>query len=391
MVRKRYLTAAAALCALLLAGCAQPARTETTDGAFAPPALVSSEASAAETFVPVSRMELRYAEGFTVEYDADGRALVTISGTDRYLVVPEGVAPREAPGAATLVLPLRAIYLADSSAMDLFARLDALGAIRLTSTKESDWTMEDVRREMAEGRILYAGKYSAPDYELLLSEGTTLAIENSMIYHSPETKEQLETLGIPVLVSQSSYESHPLGRLEWIKLYGLLAGKTAEAEAFFNAQSARAEAAAAEESTGKTAAFFYLSTNGGVNVRRPTDYIAKMIALAGGRYAIPDEGAEDARSTMTMQPEAFYALAKDADILFYNATVGGGIETVEQLLARAEWLSDCKAVQSGDVWCTEQDLFQQTSGFAEMIEEFHRIFSGTAETGEPLRYFHKLH
>ena len=67
---------------------------------------------------------------------------------------------------------------------------------------------------MEEGDILYAGKYSAPDYELILDEGCNLAIENTMIYHNPEVKEKLEELGIPVLVERSSYESHPLGRLE---------------------------------------------------------------------------------------------------------------------------------------------------------------------------------
>lgn len=381
-MKKRIITLL--LCALLLSGCAPAAHPETADGAQTPPAAQTP----AETFSAASRMELRYADGFTVEYDAAGRALATVDGA-RFLIVPEGVAPLELPDAVTLTLPLRAVYLADSSAMDLFARLGALDAVRLTSTKESDWTMADVRRAMADGSILYAGKYSAPDYELLLSEKTALAIENTMIYHSPETKEQLEALGIPVLVSRASYESHPLGRLEWIRLYGLLAGAAAEAEAFFDAQAALAEAAAAGENTGKTAVFFYLSTNGGVNVRRPTDYIAKMITLAGGRYAISG-GADDARSTETMQPEAFYAMAKDADVLFYNATVDGGVETVEQLLLKAEWLADFKAVQTGDVWCTEQNVFQQTSAFAEMIEEFHRIFSGAAETGEPLRYFRKL-
>ena len=70
--------------------------------------------------------------------------------------------------------------------------------------------------------MLYVGKYSAPDYETILSQGCNLAIESTMIYHSPEIQEKLETLGIPVLVERSSYESHPLGRMEWMKLYGCL-------------------------------------------------------------------------------------------------------------------------------------------------------------------------
>lgn len=334
-------------------------------------------------------MALRYADQFSVDYDAAGRALVTV-GDDRFLIVPEGVEPREEPGAATLCLPLETIYCASSAAMDPFARLGALDTVRLSGTKREDWTLPDVQEAMDAGRILYAGKYAAPDYELLLSEGAALAIENTMIYHSPQTKEQLEELGIPVLVERSSYESHPLGRLEWIKLYGLLTGRTAEAEAFFNEQAAIAESVFAQESTGRTAAFFFFTASGGVNVRRGEDYVARMIALAGGSYvfaALTGDGG--ARSTMNMQTEDFYIGAKDADVLIYNATIDGGMDTLAQLLEKADWLADFKAVQNGDVWCTEANLFQETTGIAAMIDEFHRIFSGAAD-GSALRYFHKL-
>lgn len=370
-MKKRIL--ALLLAALTLCGCARtaPQTNETTAAA-------------------AGRMELRYADQFAVDYDAEGRALVTIEGGDRFLIVPEGVEPREEAGAITLQLPLETIYAASSAVMDPFARLDALDTVRLTSTKREDWTLPDVQGAMDDGRILYAGKYSAPDYELLLSENTALAIENTMIYHSPKTKEQLEEAGIPVLVERSSYESHPLGRLEWIKLYGLLVGKSAEAEAFFNEQAALAERVFAAESTGRTAAFFYISANGYVNVRQPGDYISKMIELAGGQYVLSGMEAEDsARSTMNMQMEAFYAQAKDADVLIYNANIDGGMDTVEQLLAKGDWLADFKAVQSGNVWCTEMDMFQQTSGIASVIDEFHQIFSGAAD-GTQLQYFHKL-
>ena len=42
--------------------------------------------------------------------------------------------------------------------------------------------------------MLYAGKYSAPDYEEILSEQCDRAIESTMIYHNPEVKEKLEQL-----------------------------------------------------------------------------------------------------------------------------------------------------------------------------------------------------
>mgnify|MGYP000376370697 CR=1 FL=1 len=59
---------------------------------------------------------------------------------------------------------------------------------------------------METGDILYAGKYSTPDYEKIVEQNCGLAIENTMILHTPEVKEQLEKFGIHVLVDYSSYE-----------------------------------------------------------------------------------------------------------------------------------------------------------------------------------------
>ena len=336
-----------------------------------------------------ARVELRYADQFAVGYGEENEVMLTI-GEDRYLLLPEGAEAEVRPGVTVIHTPAGRLYAASSSAMDPLLRIGALDSVRLTSTKPEDWTLPEVRERMEEGSLLYAGKYAAPDYELLLNEGTQLALENTMIYHTPETKEQLEALGIPVLVERSSYESHPLGRLEWVKLYGLLTGRTAEAERFFDEQAELAERVFDQAPTGKTAAFFYIAPNGGVNVRRAQDYVAKMISLAGGRYIPSDDGSDaDARSTVSMETESFYAAAKDADVLFYSATVGGDLETLEALLAKAAWLADFKAVRDGNVWCAEKDLFQQSSGVAVLIDEFYQILSGAAETKE-LTYFHKL-
>ena len=57
-----------------------------------------------------------------------------------------------------------------------------------------------------------------------------------MVYHTPEVKEQLEKFDIPVLVDYSSYEDEPLGRTEWVKLYGLLTGRIKEAQKAFDSE-----------------------------------------------------------------------------------------------------------------------------------------------------------
>lgn len=341
-------------------------------------------------------IELQYADQFSVDTYEGGYSLITI-GSDKYLLVPEGADIPENTGEATIInQPVDNIYLAASSAMDLFDGIDCLDSISMTSTDSKDWSLPAAARTIDSGKMTYIGKYNMPDYEALIEGDCKLAIESNMIYHSPETREKIEQLGIPVLVESSSYESHPLGRMEWIKLYGLLLGKYDEAENFFTEKTAAFKALNTQdipEEKRKTAAFFYISSNGYVNIRKPGDYVSKMIELAGGKYIFTAEdlGVDDnALSTMNIQTETFYELARSADVLIYNGTIDSSIDSIEQLVDKCGILSDFKAVQNGNVWCTEQNMYQQTTGAADMIMDLNMIFSGEADESSQLAYLRKI-
>ena len=123
-----------------------------------------------------------------------------------YLIIPEGGQVPDSPDNELIILqkPLDNIYNASSSVMDHFLAINALDKVTMTSTKAEDWSIEEVRRRVENDEISYVGKYSMPDYEYILDDGCRLAIENQMIYHSPDTKEKLIALGIPVIVERSS-------------------------------------------------------------------------------------------------------------------------------------------------------------------------------------------
>ena len=262
-------------------------------------------------------MELEYARQFTVDYYEGDYVLITIpEDMQRFLVVPEGkTAPENLSEEITVLQqPLENIYLVATSAMDLFRAIDGISSIRLSGTDMDGWYIEEAKEAMKAGDMIYAGKYNAPDYERILANNCELAVESTMIYHTPEVKEKLESFGIPVLAERSSYESHPLGRTEWMKLYAVLLDKEEEAQNFFDEQQKSLAEVLKDKNTGKTVAFFFISSNGYVNVRKSGDYVPKMIELAGGKYIFPELGDEEnALSTMNMQMEDFYAGAKDAD------------------------------------------------------------------------------
>ena len=308
---------------------------------------------------PVSSMDLLYADQFSVDYYENDISLITIEDTDQFLLLPEGMsAPVGLPDSIKILQkPVKNIYLVATSAMDDFIHLDAMDLIALSGTKDTGWYLPEAKTAMEEGKIAYAGKYSAPDYEKILSSDCGLAVESTMIYHTPEVKEQLERLGIPVLVERSSYEGHPLGRMEWIRLYGVLTGKEAEAEQIF---------------------------------RENIDALSDVLDMEPSGTYIPGNAGSDenALSTMNMDFESFYAAAKDADVLIYNSTIDGELTAIDELCAKNQLFADFKAVKEGNVWCTGKNMFQETMGLGDMIRDMNAVFADDTEYS--FTYLHQL-
>ncbi len=329
-----------------------------------------------------SSLDLAYAECFAVDRYEGGYALIRTDDGRRYLTVPEGMPVPEGLDADIVVLqkPIRGIYLAATSAMALFDRLNALDSVRFSGTQADGWYVDAAAERMREGAILFAGKYSEPNYELLVKEGCGLAVESTMILHSPKVQELLELLGIPVFIDRSSYEPHPLGRTEWIKLYGTLLDREAEAEAFFSEQAAAVEALAGLPASGRTVAFFYIGTDGQAVVRGSADYIARMIELGGGVYAFADKTeAGSSRASVSITMEDFYAAAADADYLIYNASIDKTVACLDDLTGKSALLSGFRAVREGRVWCAGRDLYQATDIAAGFVEDIHRMLTGQEE------------
>lgn len=390
--RKKTIVSGLFLLGLLgLVGCGSP----SSDSA---PIKETQEVSALESMneaesgelIYESSMELQYAQNFSVDcYEGGYRILKTMDGT-QILIVPEGKEIPENLQEEVIVLqqPIRNLYLVSSAVMDMFAKLDALDAVRFSGQKEENWYVEEAKEAMERGDILYAGKYSKPDYEKIVSQNCSLAIENRMITHTPEVVEMLNDFGIPVMIEYSSYESHPLGRVEWIKFFGAMVGKEEEAERIFAEQTSILDEVTSDEKTGWTVAFFFITSNGLVQIRRSSDYIPKMIELAGGRYIFENMGEEGGRSTMNIQIEEFYQGAKDADFLIYNSTIDGGVESLEQLLQKCPVLEDFKAVQEGKVFCTTNDYYQQSMSIGDFIKDLHIMLLGGEE--EQMNYLFRL-
>ena len=283
--------------------------------------------------------------------------------------------------------PVGDVYLVASDTMCLFDALNALDRITVSGISRDNWYLPAAQKAMDEGSMVYGGKYNAPDYELLLGKGVRLAVESTMINHTPSVREKLIELGIPVFTEMSSYESEPLGRTEWVKCYGAMLDKEDEAKALFDEQVAQLKNVDST-ATGKTVAFFYINSNGSAIVRKPGDYVTKMIDQAGGSYIFDSlEEGEGNTSSVTLEMEQFYSIAKDADIIIYNTSIDGSVESVDDLVKKNALLADFAAVKNGNVWATDQNMYQQMMQTGRIIADFNAAITGS---GADTTYVHKL-
>ena len=372
-----------------------------------------AEAEAQNGLIYKSSMKLLYAKNFSVDYYEGGYKILTTKDGTQILTVPKGRKTPKDIDKDIIVLkePVSDLYLVASGVMDMFDKLDAVDTIKFSGLDSDGWYIDSARKALESGRMLYAGKYSKPDYELLVSENCSLAIENTMITHSPQVTEKLKSFDIPSIIEYSSYEEEPLGRVEWVKFFGALTDRDEKADELFNEQvdivnriaktdgtdtddatksdtSIKSDTAANDDSR-PTVAFFYITSNGQVQVRKSTDYVPKMISLAGGKYIFDASNDDDTgRSTMNMQLEDFYNGAIDADYLIYNSAIDGGVKNIAELLDKCPVLADFRAVKDGNVFCTTNDMYQQSMSIGYFIRDIHEMLQGESE--ENMTYLFKL-
>ena len=384
--RKSALTAIIIVLVLALSACTQaaPAPASSQSPVTASSASSPAPAPAEEGLVVTSSMQLEFAENFAVDYCEGGYKLITIIPTSqRFLVIPEGA---EIPAMLDediipLQMPVNNLLISSTPTMSLITAIGGLEHVTQVTSDIDSWHIPEVKAAMEAGEIAFIGDYKAPDFELVAVNAAPVSVFSAMLSGAPEVEDKLGELEIPVLLDQSTYESHPLARTEWMKLYGAMLGLEDNAQKVFAEQAAAVEALTANQAIEKTAAIFYITSNGNIYARNAGDYFVKMLELAGGSYIIADMEPEKSGNTQ-MEAEAFYSAAKDADYIIYVHSMGGRPADMTAFTTLNEVLGDFKAVQEDNVWCTTPDFFQIAHTLGFMIEDINKMLTGVTDADE---------
>lgn len=357
--------------------------------------------------------ENTFAELFSIEHlkDENEKAYSKIEVFDKekkldtsWLLLPEGVDKVSGAPAGVNIMTFRDrqnIMVSSASTMALINAMDALSKVPMT-TADTTWRIQEIKDAIDKGTVKEVGKYSKPDYEQIISIGAekhvTFAVFSTMLDSVPDVYDQLtKTCNLRIMRDQSSYESHPLGRTEWIKIYGEIFDMRDKSDAVFNGQveilnetSSKINVPEAER---KTVLIFYTtSTKDTFYVRNAADYVTELVNLGGGKQVAEIGPGKSGNTKMTQ--EWFIQECSQADYVLYNWTSGAsGVkdESLQGLIdARlGDWFKDFKAYKEGNVWRTSNDFYQKMDKMGEMVADIYKMLYGE-NVSDTLTYVNRL-
>ena len=181
---------------------------------------------------------LSYAKLLKVE-QYDSYRLVTVSDPwkagavlHRYALVPrENVEPSDLPSEVTVLrVPLKNLCVSTSVHAALMYKLGALDYAG--SICEGKYILTPaVRAQIKSGRIRDVGSGLNPNVEMIAELRTEALL---MSPFEGASYGLLEKTGIPIVECADYMEASALGRAEWMKFYGMLVGREAEADSLFS-------------------------------------------------------------------------------------------------------------------------------------------------------------
>lgn len=309
--------------------------------------------------------ELQYAELLAIEEIEPGVSLCRIRDpwrTERvvmqYLLVPSTLTDwddakcKEAtePYGETIVLrtPLQHMALTASCHAWLLSQWDALDRVAVLcdtayvmAPNVKQW-MRSVRPDST--AVIYdGGSSAAPNKEVLLQA------QCDALWISPFENAgvgNVSQLPIPIIYCADYMENSPLGRAEWMRFYGRLAGRSSQADSLFAQVAKRYEAAAHPDPNGPVllAEIPYGSTwyvPGG----RSTS--AQLYADAGYRYLWADDTHA---GSLSLSKEAVLSKGQTCDCWLVKYTAPEGDWSLQTLRQQEPLFSHIKAIDEGEVW-----------------------------------------
>ena len=238
-------------------------------------------------------LEITNAVNLTVDRRGDHTSIVTVvdawPGSDpfRYAVVQPGApALNNDDFSGVIEAPVRRVISLSST---LLPHIFDLGMIdTLVAVDNGDYIYnEEIHSRIEAGTIQEIGSAETLDIERVIALQPDIVLL-SVIGDNDPTLRRLTAAGISTIVIADWRETTPLGRAEWLRLFGLIYGRRTTADTLFRERADRYRSVAArvadvpEEE--RPTVLLNAPWQGAWPVPRGESYVARLFADAGGTY-----------------------------------------------------------------------------------------------------------
>lgn len=182
----------------------------------------------------------------------------------------------------------------------------------------------ELRRRIADGEVHDVGYDDSPDYERILTLRPDLYVTYNLSPSDTPAITRLKDKGINVLTLYDHLENHPLARAAYVRLFGKLTGRTAEADSLYSEVEAAYTGVCRDEATVNV--LVNIPYRDQWFVPGGDNYMTRLIRDAGGVVLGAKEGGT---ASSVMSVEQAYLLSAQADI-WLNP---GWCSTKEQLMS----------------------------------------------------------
>ncbi len=295
-------------------------------------------------------VRMKYAENICI-VKCDGYTKVELANPWRkgsllhtFILVDKDAEKTHLPEGIVVEVPLMKSAVSSGVHGSLITELGALKSICAVFEVEY-YSNKDILREYKAGRILNLGSSMTPNIEAIIN-----AHPDALLLSPFENSGygQIDNLNIPIIDCADYMETSPLGRAEWMKFYGLLYGKSHEADSLFNTVEAEyiRLKEMAKKNTAHPKVVNDIITGSTWYVPGGNSTTGQLIADAGGDYIFKNE---DKSGSIAMAPEAVFEKSQDADVWIFKYTQPTD-KTYDQLAAESPMYSQIKAFKDKNVF-----------------------------------------
>ena len=302
------------------------------------------------------------------------------------LVSREKPLPKNLPEGTVVKVPLQKVLVYSSVHASVIKELGEFSTIKGVCDAQY-FNMPEVSAGLKLGKIVDAGNSLQPTMEKIVSMAPDAIILSPFQNAGYGT---LTNLGIPIIESADYMESTPLGRAEWVKFFGLLYGKEAEADSIFKSVESRYNALKTEASKVKRrpTVLSEMVLSGVWNVPGGNSYMAHCFADAGAAY--PWAG-DKSTGSLSLDFSQVLDKAQNADFWIIKSF---NIKTYKNLASQYPLNSQFVAFKHKQVYCCNTvgtTLFEDFPFHPDvLLHEFIVIFHPELDNGYKLKYFQPL-